>query len=227
MNVSTLQNLCLEKINIKRPLTYPNDEMTIHDVYYKDSPILINIKGLKISMRNKSIKLMDTLQSLEELQKLIMNIINRVKNNKRYIEMFNKKEYYTMFDSSNIVHFKNICSYDTTAFNIDNEKIDLERMKKYDNVSVIVYLKNIWINDKYYGVNMKLSQIQRIEPLGIQRQIMCLKVNPSIPMPPPPPLKMKSEEKPENQIPKLKIVRPSLVDILNSRGKLRKTNLLS
>ena len=72
---------------------------------------------------------------------------------------------------------------------------------------------------------MKLSQIQRIEPLGIQRQIMCLKVNPSIPIPPP--LKMKSEEKPENQIPKLKIVRPSLVDILNSRGKLRKTNLLS
>jgi hypothetical protein len=241
MIVLTLETINIDKINIKKPLTYPNNEMTINDVYYDDVPVLIIVKGLQICQKSKNIKLIDTCQSLELLQNLLTNIINRLKNNKKYKYLFNKKVYYSMFESDNIINFKNICSYDTTAFNLDNEKIELDRLKRFDNVCIIVYLKNIWINEKFYGMNIKLSQVRRMDPIGLHKQLFVKDVSseyssyvppfPSQPPPPPPPppplFNMKTFGKSEISTLKIKIARPSLMDILNSRGKLRKTNLLS
>jgi hypothetical protein len=236
--VLNLQSIHFENINIKKPITY--HEMTSNDVYYEDKPFLIMIKGLQIFQKAKNIKCVDTCQSLDILETLLFNMVQRVKTNKNYGHLFSKKEYYTMFESNNTVNFKNVCSYDTSAFDVENNKIDIERMKRGDNVSIVVYLKNIWINAKYYGMNMKICQIQRNEPLGLNKSLFNTNIPslipppPSqIPPPPPPPISIhtpiklnKNQNRQNITTPQIKTVRPSLYDILNSRGKLRKTNIL-
>jgi hypothetical protein len=118
------------------------------------------------------------------------------------------------------------------VFDFNASQISLDNLKLTDNVRLILYVKNIWVNDTHYGFNIKLSQIQRLEPLGLN-MFIGLTLN-SKPTPPPPPNKLvtntltiKQIKKNEKSVKTNASVRPSLPDILNSIKKLRKTNLLS
>nr|QOI90390.1 hypothetical protein HWQ62_00253 [Pyramimonas orientalis virus] len=184
-----LEDVNFDKINIKKPLSYPNCELIVNDLYYNNNSFLLIMGALQICHKSKTnIKLIDTKQSMENLQNKLVDIINRVRNNKNYIKLFQKKEYHSMFEKPNVVNFKNICCNDTRAFDLENTPIDLDNLRRGDNVCAVLYLKNIWINERYYGVNMKLCQIQRLEPLGLRKQLVnsFFSAQP-VPIPPPPP----------------------------------------
>lgn len=224
-NLVEIKDINYDRINIKKPIKYPHDDTYIFDVYYENKFFLIPIKQVQICMKNKNIKLIDTSSCLEDLKTLVEKITYRVSSNSKYKDLFKNKEQYSMIDSNiSVITFKNVCSEDTTVFDMEGQIIEINRLRKNDNVVLIVYVKNMWINDKYFGVNIKLSQIQRMEPYGLKKPLFVRKTV-SIPVPTPPPA--------PKVIPKLqnreinKIVRPSLIDILESREKLRKTNLLS
>lgn len=245
-----LKDVLKERINIKRPLIYPNNEMTTFELYYNNETILIDMSCLHICEKSKNIKLTDTSQSIHKLNKLIKDILMRVKNNEKYMNKFRNKEMYKMIEEEEeeeekCIKFNNICEYDTTVFDILGDTMCYKELKKNDKVRLILYMKNLWVNDRFYGINIKISQIQRLEPLGIKKLIVNPRViiNPvMIKAPPPPPQlplninnirphiqpKITSKNRHTENLNSLKkIMRPSLMDILNSRGNLRKTNLLS
>jgi hypothetical protein len=195
------------------------------DIYYKNEYLLIDLSGKQIVSKRRDIAVIDsTVPHMSQLEQLIASVLERVRTNSKYREHFENKMMYRMIEN-NIMTFKNVCEYDTTVFDMTDGQIDLSRLKANDNVRLLIYIKNIWVNERFYGINIKLSQIQRMEPMGLNKYLFA---NPRIPPPPKPPLKlMKKNPEPISNPKNNKIVRPSLIDILKSREKLRKTNLLS
>jgi hypothetical protein len=185
---------------------------------------------------NKCIKFLDSQSFLEELSFIFSELINKVKNNNSYVDLFHKKKLYSVIEENKtILRCNTICEFDTTVFDFNASQISLDNLKLTDNVRLILYVKNIWVNDTHYGFNIKLSQIQRLEPLGLNMFIgLTLNSKPTPTPPPPPPNKLvtntltiKQIKKNEKSVKTNASVRPSLPDILNSIKKLRKTNLLS
>lgn len=228
LDVYQLKDVCVRSMNIKRPIIQSNNHNTravIFDIYYKNEYLLIDLSGKQIVSKRRDISVIDsTVPHMSQLEQLIASVLDRVRTNSKYREHFENKMMYRMIDD-NIMTFKNVCEYDTTVFDMMEGRIDLVRLKPNDNVRLLIYIKNIWINERFYGINIKLSQIQRMEPMGLNKYLFA---NPRIPPPPkPPPILMKKNPEPISNPKNNKIVRPSLTDILKSREKLRKTNLLS
>lgn len=225
IKVQKLSEINVKHVNIKKPIIYPHNGTILFDIYYKNEWLMLDIQGTNISNKNKNITFIDsTVQNMRELEQLSKDITDRVKSNSKYNEYFKGKQSYCMINDRSIT-FKNVCEYDTVVFDMMERKIDMMRLKVNDNVRILIYLKNLWINDKYFGINIKLSQIQRIEPLGLNKYLF---VNTNIPVPPKPPPLLGKKSPAQISNPKFnKVVRPSLNDILNSRENLRKTNLLS
>lgn len=227
--VTNVSDVNQSQINIKKPIEYPKNELVVFDIFYNNNCFLMLLNNVQICHKGNNLKFIETNSCINDIKNIVDNTINRVKENKKYKEYFEKKEYYSMIEDDKVINFKNNCEYDTRVFDIEQNEITYERLKRYDNVSLIIYLKNIWINEKYYGINIKLSQIQRKEPVGLKTNFFIKNI-PKIPIPPPPPPPVKSGKQEKLDIKKKEkelVVRPSLADILNSRKKLRKTNLLS
>tara|TARA_B100000497_G_C7618690_1_gene371661 strand:+ start:97 stop:795 length:699 start_codon:yes stop_codon:yes gene_type:complete len=227
--VTNLSDVNQSQINIKKPIEYPKNEFIVFDIYYNNNYFLILLNNVKICHKGNNIKFIETNSCISDIKNIIINTINRVKENTKYQEYFKKKEFHSMIEDNKVINFKNNCEYDTCVYDIEQNEIEIDRLKTNDNVSVIIYVKNIWINEKYYGVNIKLSQIQRKEPVGLKTNFFMRNIT-KISIPPPPPPPMKREQQRTQEIKKKEkelVVRPSLADILNSRNKLRKTNLLS
>jgi len=225
LDIVEVSVLKCDSINIKKPLEYPNDNTYIFDLYYNNKVLLVPLRNLQICNKGKIIKFIDTSVCLNDLKKIVDKITSRVKKNTKYEGLFKNKEMYNMISNETaVINFKNVCEYDTSVFDIDGNEIEMSRLKKSDNVVIVVYVKSLWINDKFYGINLKLSQIHRMEPLGLKKSLLVQKVvsTPKLPPPPPPPPQQNVQKREIN-----KVVRPSLNDILKSREKLRKTNLLS
>ena len=218
------------QINIKKPIEYPKNEFVVFDIYYNNNYFLILLNNVQICHKgNNNIRFIETNSCINEIKNIVNDTINRVKENEKYKELFKKKEFYSMIEDNKVIHFKNNCEDDIRVFDIEQNEIKCDRLRTNDNVSLIIYLKNIWINEKYYGMNIKLSQIQRKEPVGLKTNFFMRNITKlSIPPPPPPPVKREQQRTQEiKKKEKELVVRPSLADILNSRKKLRKTNLLS
>jgi hypothetical protein len=224
-NIHRISDINVNNLNIKKPIIYCRNETVLFDIYYRNESLLLDVQGYQICCKKKHITFVDCVgETIKQLEHLFNSIIERVKSNSKYKEYFEKKEVYRMIDG-NMITFKNICEYDTVVFDMLKNKIDMVRLKLHDNVRLLIYVKNLWVNDKYFGINIKLSQIQRIEPMGLN---ICLSKNTNIPLPPKPPQIFVKKSVKQNLNPKNnEIVRPSLNDILKSRGNLRKTNLLS
>lgn len=228
--VYQLKDVCAKSANIKKPFiaqSHPHNTRTVvFDIYYKNEFLLIDLPGKQIlSKRGRDISFVDsTVSHMTQLELLVESVLERVRTNSKYQLYFENKTMYRMIENKGIT-FKNVCEYDTSVFDMMEGQIDLSRLKANDNARLLIYIKNIWANESFYGINIKLSQIQRLEPMGLNKSLF---VNPRIPPPPKPPLMLakKNQERitnPKNN----KIVRPSLKDILKSRENLRKTNLLS
>lgn len=227
--VTNLSDVNKSQINIKKPIEYPKNKFVVFDIYYNNNYFLILLNNVQICYKGNNIKFIETNSCMKDIKNVVDNTINRVKDNTKYQEYFKKKEFYSMIEENKVINFKNNCGYDTRVYDIEQNEIEFDRLKTNDNVSLIIYVKNIWVNEKYYGINIKLSQIQRKEPVGLKTNFFTKGLPKySIPPPPTPPVKKEKQDKEGIKNPKKElIVRPSLTDILKSREKLRKTNILS
>lgn len=263
-NVIEIDKLNHENVNIKKPYTFKknfnHEEIKTFDVYNENKYLLLLTKTLQIYSKNNYC--LDFVQNkkkgcLHFLDKLLKSIIKRIKAIDEYKPMFDNKNILSNFkyqENCRILTIKDICYKDTCVFDTNNEVIQMENIKVQDNVRLILYIKNIWIKSDSIGINIKVSQIQRLEPLllckSLFKNIQNTNVKnlnpPPIPPPVPPPLINKNrifqlkEKKDKNimllnqknenskQICPLRAIhtRPSLSDIIASKNKLRKTNIL-
>lgn len=243
--VFKISDIDAASINIKKPTVYyPNDSLTVFDLYCNNKPILILSSRLQIcNKRDNMIRFVDTQNTscLHALASMLRTVIKRLKNTSLYEKMIQTKSYHTLFDDSdNQLQIRDINAKDTIVFDHSYTQIPLHHLEFQDNVKIILYLKNFWINERNYGFNIKVSQILREEPLGITKSLFPHTMH--VPPPPPPPQKMmlkinksgncdnsvkKNLDQMQNPLPSSLPVRPSLSDIITSKSKLRKTNILS
>lgn len=234
-------------VNIKKPTIYFQKQseyfLTIFDLYYNNKPILIMSNRLQICKKtDNSIKFVDTQSTscLHSFASLLRTLLTRVEKTSLYEKMIKEKSYHSMFDESdNQLLIRDINQNDTIVFDSDTNEIPLHRLQFQDNVRVILYLKNMWINEQKLGFNIKVSQIMREEPLGLKKCLFTQTIPVPPPLPPPPKMMLKlkgiktgnelvkkNTEK-QNLTPSPLPVRPSLNEIIASKSKLRKTNILS
>lgn len=251
-----------DDINIKKPLHYYNPNsvgcngkissvlLYVYDLYYQNKHFMMLTDRLQVSfMSHKCVRFTDTKPGtcIYALKGIVEKIVERIRTNDLYRDLFENKEFHSCIDSlGNMITMRDICQRDTIMFDIQGSALPLDRLCYQDNVRLILYFKSVWINEKYYGLNIKVSQIERLEPLGLKKSLFdsqskCVRsvpVPPPAPPPPPPPppkavsrshhvKAWKVDKKKENRDgAPAAVIRPSLVDILNSRNKLRKTNIL-
>ena len=273
-DVTHYAKIQLDSVNVKKPLRYYNPNSSkdglnsesvllyVYDVYYENKYFMVLTDRLQVSFLSpKCVRFVDTKQGscVYALKGMIDKIVERIRVNQVYADLFRDKSFHSCIDSlGNILTVRDMCEQDTVMFDQEGAQIPLDRLRYQDSVRLILYLKSVWINGKYFGLNLKISQIERLEPLGITRSLfhgpsdrrVCFAQLGSAPKllqqppPPPPPLppgpllrgkqdkglaakaakvdKKNSEEEDADTV----VIRPSLVDILNSRKKLRKTNIL-
>jgi hypothetical protein len=236
--VYTLDEVNHKKINIKKPVTYPH-AFTSFDLFHDDKFLLFNISKLFVVFcEPTSIKFRDVSAKMNtsiKLQSLFDSVINRIKQHSEYSKLISeKKSLKTIVDNS----FKvNNINEDTVVFDIYGRVIQYTRIQQTDSVSIILYIKSFWVNDSSFGFTLRVSQIKRIEPYGIDHDLTKQSSTltsfrqhypPPPPPPPPPPVAnhCKSntyDEKPsENKSFFKSIIRPSLSDIISSKQKLKK-----
>ena len=191
---------------------------------------------------------------LYHLDNILKNIIDRIKSVKEYKSIFQNKNIIPILknqESCRILTIRDICNIDTVIFNSSNEVIQIENLKYRDNVRLILYLKSVWVSQENIGISLKVSQIQRLEPLLLYKSLFeDEQTNNFIKKPPPPPppppklnkkknlelkeghdkraflLIQKEHDEKQNSEQTAIRTRPSLSDIIPSKNKLRKTNIL-
>jgi hypothetical protein len=109
---------------------------------------------------------------------------------------------------------------DVTCFDYEYRALPRERLEKHDLLDVIVYPRNVWINDNRMGITVRLAQIRRREPLGIPRSLFGGSFPAAPPAPPPPSIKTA-------QTMVRAVVRPTLADILKGKKALRITSTVA
>jgi len=233
--VYSLDDINLKKINIKTPVRFPN-AYTCFELFYDDTFMLYKLSNLLVIYQEPTtIKLRDVsskMKTSSQLQEIFDSIIKRIKHHPEYSHLISsKRRYPTIID--NCFKIINI-NEDTVVFDSCSEMIPYTRLKSTDAVSVILYIKSLWVNDTSYGFVLRLCQIKRTEPYGIKMDLCVTKSllnGITIPPPPPPPplairiknssldLNTNSVMTQEKIIP---IMRPSLTDIISSKQKLKK-----
>lgn len=232
-------------INIKKPIVH-YDKYTVFDLCLdKSNCVLICTSKLQINyINNQAICLKDNNNFIEKLSIILDNIKNRLLKNRIYKNTFFKKKYHSLI-YNNSLKINNISQKDICVYNSEGYKMSYNSLLCCDNVVCILYIKNCWINETYFGFTIKISQIQRREPLNLSTNLFVkplLIPPPPPPLPPPPPPHLtnkqntnnfnkrtlfinKNEHENTEKYPNT-IVRPSLHEILRSKNKLRKTNNL-
>ncbi len=235
----------LGNINIKKPIVH-SDKYTVFDLFIeKYSSVLICTSKLQINyINNQAICLKDNNNFIEKLDILLNNIKNRLIKNENYKDIFLKKKYHSLI-YNNSLKINNISQKDICVYNLEGSKISYDSLLCCDNIACILYIKNCWLNDNRFGFTIKISQIQRKEPLNLSSNLFMKSTSsssslPPPPPPPPPPISLnkrtnnfnkrtifinKNEQTDTEKYPNT-IVRPSLHEILRSKNKLRKTNNL-
>lgn len=240
MNIYDIDNV--GKVTIKKPIVH-SDKYTVFELSMKNSDcILICTSKLQINfINNQSICLKDNSNFIDKLDSILQNIKNRLMKHHTYKELFAKKKYYSLA-YKNSLKINNISQKDICVFDYEGSKSCYNYLMNCDNVACILYIKNCWVNESRFGFSIKISQIQRKEPLNLSKNLFnnipLLSSTPTPPPPPPPPpskIKKHSnknmffiDKKHVSEFEKLPntIVRPSLHEILRSKNKLRKTNNL-
>ena len=262
-NVIDINKIDHQKINIKKPYifkkNYNNQEIKTFDLYHENKSILLMTDVLQLYSKNNYC--LEFIQNKKKgclyyLNQLFNYILKRIQSINEYNVLFRDKQFMHILkkqQNCRILTIKDVCNIDTVVFNTNNEVIQIQNIKYQDNVRLILYLKNIWVTPDNIGINLKVSQIQRLEPLLLTKSLFQnnkdgnFKNLNSPPNPPPPPpislktrtshlkeekdkisllLYQKNENSEQNFTQTAVRTRPSLSDIIASKNKLRKTNIL-
>jgi hypothetical protein len=227
MNDLTIRNFEEIKdslINIKKPIQ--NRGNYYFDIFYKNELLLFQTNITKLISKGyyNEFIMYDTAFK-EKLQQLLGYIYKTIKKNNTYEEYFKGKKQISVFNE-NILKISNL-EHEIDVYDIEYKlKGGKEALNLQDNVRLILYLKNVWINQSSFGVNLKVVQIQLLEPYNIK---VCLFRRNFNPPPPPPPLPIRKQEiaLQSNDLSNSKkytnmVIRPTLQELLLSKTKLKK-----
>ena len=177
MNIITKYNIdnIFSKIKIKKPIYFNNK--TILNIHYGNQNCLLlqtPIMYLPYDFieDNKMIKCLDLCEYNNEqfinfiilLYKKIINRIKRFDNN-----IFDKKVFYSNIvknkknDKISMIRFRDNYISKIKIYDIYNNIIEKTKIVKETKVKCIMLIKNVWINEHYYGFNIELLQIQNRE----------------------------------------------------------------
>ncbi len=166
-------NNSIEKcnFNIKKPFFYNNK--IIFDLYTeKDKHIYIESPSMIIPFNyildENNYKLSLTLYEYKsnkygkKIYLMLEKIIKCVK--KHYEQLFKDKIYKSPIiigKNTTIFQFNNIRYNEIEIYNKFKEKININNIQIDDRISIIFFLKNIWIQNNKFGINLDLIQIRR------------------------------------------------------------------
>lgn len=245
VHVYEISNVEVEKISIKKPFAYDHVKRVYFDIYLNNNPLLLVTNRLQVYSKGLfTLKFIQNKNNgcLLKLDTILRGLLERIKKNPNYAESVRNKEFNTTIyehsDSINMILSVHAMGFsEMVCFDTSGGVMNMSQINMCDNARLIIYLKSVWLGDNSIGVNMKICQLQRVEPLNILRSLF---------IPPPPPLPRTSamtcvftntpdgssnEKKNTFEISKnIKsiptLTRPSLTDIIASKNKLRKTNIL-
>lgn len=166
-DIDSLENV---NIKIKKPFVYGN--VALFDIYtqgnqnfYLQSPsMIIPYIVQQDSMYSFNICEYKCNKYTNKIENIINKIINEIKNN--YPQYFKKEKVYKKFIYEEqrfpkIFQFRNIKIKNIALYNIYKENLSFEDISLYDMVTIIYQVKNIWINDISYGLNIDLIQLRK------------------------------------------------------------------
>lgn len=204
MEVVHIDDVCVDDINIKKPVSYSNGGVNVFDLYYQNKFLLVLTNRMHVSSINeRALRFVDAKSKtcLKQLCTLEDRMIQRICMVESYRDLFHEKERHSIVsDTENALHIRDVCVHDTTVFDLSGELIGLDRLKFQDSVRIILYLKSVWANERFYGINVKIAQIERIEPMGHKTSLFSLNgrvggigsgrptLSNQAPIPPPPPV---------------------------------------
>jgi hypothetical protein len=162
--------LLITNLKIKKPFSYGNN--TILDLYsgnneeiYFESPSMLIPFDYIINKNKFTLTLCEYNSSkyTEQLNKLLNKVIlyaikkhTKLFENKKYKSPLIKKLFYPL-----LFQFNNVRYNEIEIYNKFQEKINIENIEQNDKVTIIYNLKNIWINNLFYSINLNLIQIRR------------------------------------------------------------------
>jgi hypothetical protein len=161
--------LKINNLKIKPPFSYGNN--TILDLYsnneeiYFESPSMLIPFNYIINKNKLTLTLCEYKSSkyTEQLNKILNKIILCAK--KKYPKLFENKKYKNPLINKLfyplLFQFDNIRYNEIEIYNKFQEKILIEDIEQNDRITIIYNLKNIWINNLYYSINLNLIQIRR------------------------------------------------------------------
>lgn len=223
LNIIKIEEIKDSLINIKKP--FQNRGNYYFDIFYKNELLLFQTNITKlISKGYYNEFIMYDAVFKDEIQQLLGYIYKTIKKKNIYDEYFKGKKQISVFNE-NVLKISNL-EHDIDVYDIEYKlKGGKEALNLQDNVRLILYLKNVWINQTSFGVNLKVVQIQLLEPYNVKS---CLFRRNFIP-PPPPPLPIikpeivsQSNDKSKSQKYTNMVIRPTLQELLLSKTKLKK-----
>lgn len=205
-----------ENIQIRKPISHKNIYYSF-DLYTNNNEyILLQSNKLQISFKNENMIILYNEEFCEILEKFHQNIIKKI--SVKYRDKLQGHKFFSNCINNNF-KISNINNDDINCFDVNNNNIEYDKFLINDNIICILYIKSFWINQSWYGFNYKMIQMRREEPFKILKNLFMN----DIPKPPPPPVTSKINL--ENNMNNLKInniIRPTLLEIKNSKKKLRK-----
>lgn len=226
LNIIKIDEIVDNLINIKKPIQ--NKGNFYFDIFYKNELLLFQTNVMKLVSKGyyNEFVMYDTVFK-KEIQRLLGYIYKTIKKKSTYDEYFKGKKQTPVFHE-NVFKISNL-ENDIDIYDIEyNLKGGKDVLCLQDNVRLILYLKNIWINQTSYGVNLKVVQMQLLEPYNIKSCLFRRNLNmpPRPPPPPTPPPKPKPPPKQEisphsNEYTNM-VIRPTLQELLLSKTKLKK-----
>jgi hypothetical protein len=160
------KSLCECNFKIKKPFFYGNkvifDLFTDKDqLIYIESPSLI-ISNKSLNDNNTELSVLCHEYNTTIFTKKILNVIDKIliHAKKKYEKMFYKKIYKSLL-KNNSFQFYNIRYKEIGIYNKYKEQIDINNINADDRISIIIHIKNIWIQNLHYGINIDLIQIRR------------------------------------------------------------------
>jgi hypothetical protein len=203
MNIITSYNIddVFKNIKIKKPVNF-NNKSILNLYNNKDEPIIFQSPVLYLPNNyiydDTSIKKLDLCEYnsnkfLTFMNLLFHKIINRINNYDN--TLFNNKTYYpnilSSIHSNKFIRFKEIYLSQLNIYDINNNPIDIQKIKTESKIKCIFMLRSVWINSEHYGFKLNLLQIQHKE---FTNNINLFKTstdniitNNLMPPPPPPP----------------------------------------
>lgn len=170
MIISNIDSILNTDFKIKKPFNYGSKTIFelytgVNDLLYYQSPSMIVPYNYFINDNTFTLTLCEykTTKYTDLINNVLKKLIKKAKTS--YISLFENKVFNNPIlckpFNPKMFQFKNSKINDVEVYNIFQEKINLQDICVDDRVTCIYQIKNIWVNENSYGVNLNLIQLRR------------------------------------------------------------------